>query len=129
MKVSKLSIGLDKLSTEQNNTENKISKPQTVRRSERIKHLPAKSYSEEYDDLNSYLSIASTSIKTVPKFYHEISERDDKDKWLIAIKEEIHSLQTNETWSLVKKSKDKNVVSCKWVFTIKKQRERRTNQI
>src|ERR1700716_1254047 len=49
----------------------------------------------------------------------EAPARPDGDKWKVAIKEEMASLQKNHTWDLVKRSKARNVVSCKWVFKVK----------
>jgi hypothetical protein len=43
----------------------------------------------------------------------------DAEKWKVAIKEEMASLRKNHTWDLVKRSKARNVVSCKWVFKVK----------
>ena len=40
-------------------------------------------------------------------------------KWENAIKDEIDSLLTNNTWTLVTKPENRNIVDCKWIFTIK----------
>jgi len=42
-----------------------------------------------------------------------------QDKWRAAIVEEMRSLRKNHTWDLVKRPKDWEIVSCKWVFKIK----------
>jgi len=35
--------------------------------------------------------------------------------------EEIGVLERNETWEIVEKSKDKKVVDCRWIYTVKYQ--------
>lgn len=42
------------------------------------------------------------------------------NKWMIAIKEELASLEKNNTWILLKKLKNQRVVGCKWIFKVKK---------
>ena len=44
----------------------------------------------------------------------------DNAKWKMAMKEEMDSLEKNETWNLVELPKDSKVVGCKWVFKLKK---------
>ena len=38
------------------------------------------------------------------------------DHWIQAMKEELDKIVKNETWELVPKPKDKNVIGTKWVF-------------
>ena len=40
---------------------------------------------------------------------------DDKS-WIEAMNEEIKQIKKNKTWTLVPRSKDKNVIGTKWVF-------------
>ena len=40
--------------------------------------------------------------------------------WLQAMKEEVHALHTQGTWSLVPLPADRNLVGCKWIFKIKR---------
>lgn len=53
--------------------------------------------------------------------YQEAVNCEEKEKWLRAIEEEKASLKKNNTWVLVDKNeiKDKNILSCKWVFKVK----------
>lgn len=39
--------------------------------------------------------------------------------WLIAMKNEIHAMESNFTWELVPRPKDKHIVDCKWLFKVK----------
>nr|KYP33707.1 Retrovirus-related Pol polyprotein from transposon TNT 1-94 [Cajanus cajan]KYP40579.1 Retrovirus-related Pol polyprotein from transposon TNT 1-94 [Cajanus cajan] len=40
----------------------------------------------------------------------------EAEKWILAMKEEMESLQKNQTWKLVKFPKGRHVVGCKWIF-------------
>jgi Reverse transcriptase (RNA-dependent DNA polymerase)/gag-polypeptide of LTR copia-type/Integrase core domain/GAG-pre-integrase domain/Domain of unknown function (DUF4219)/Zinc knuckle len=42
-----------------------------------------------------------------------------EEEWRVAMKEEIDSIERNQTWSLVEAPKGKNVVGVKWVFRTK----------
>lgn len=44
---------------------------------------------------------------------------DDSEEWREAILSEIKSLVKNETWDIVRKPKDRSVVSCRYVLTTK----------
>lgn len=103
-----------------------------VRRSERIKNNPLLHYTEDNDqaindDIYSNLlcvhpnigAINNNNNCSIPTSYSEIKTRDDRSQWEQAIKDEIDSLTSNNTWSLVNKPTDKNIVDNKWVFTIK----------
>jgi hypothetical protein len=52
----------------------------------------------------------------IPTNIHE-ALRDPK--WVQAIKEEMEALQNNKTWNLVPMPRNKKIVGCKWVFSIK----------
>jgi hypothetical protein len=51
--------------------------------------------------------------KIEPKNFIEASE--DKH-WIDAMEEELNQIEKNETWELVPRPKDKNVIGTKWVF-------------
>ncbi|GFY00939.1 retrovirus-related Pol polyprotein from transposon TNT 1-94 [Trichonephila clavipes] len=44
----------------------------------------------------------------------------DKDKWFIAMKEEIHIMSERCVWELVPRSEKEKVIGNRWVYTIKK---------
>ncbi|THH01090.1 hypothetical protein EW026_g1530 [Hermanssonia centrifuga] len=50
----------------------------------------------------------------------EARKRPDWPKWLTAIKSELESLNSNETWTLVERPSGVNVIGSKWVLRIKK---------
>jgi hypothetical protein len=54
-----------------------------------------------------------------PRTVQEALARSDGDKWKAAIDEEMASLNKNHTWELVDMPKNRNLVSCKWVFKVK----------
>ncbi|CAH2215949.1 jg24904, partial [Pararge aegeria aegeria] len=87
-----------------------------LRRSERIKKLPSKDYMH-MNDPDSFLSLVSANL--LPSSFNDVFNRTDTDKWLKAIQSEIESLRNNKTWDLVEIPNNVNIVSCKWVFTIK----------
>jgi Reverse transcriptase (RNA-dependent DNA polymerase) len=51
-----------------------------------------------------------------PSNYKEVVASYDVAKWRAAMKEKIHSLQKNLTWTLVEQPKNKKVIGCKYVF-------------
>lgn len=89
------------------------------RRSDRLKERPTVSYNENDVDEVDYLLCAQSIICEVPCSYDEIKSRHDKTQWENAIKEEINSLLTNNTWTLVPMPSNKNIVDCKWIFSVK----------
>ncbi|RVW38197.1 Retrovirus-related Pol polyprotein from transposon RE1 [Vitis vinifera] len=40
-------------------------------------------------------------------------------EWKDAMREEISALEKNKTWEIVERPKGKNIVDCKWIFTLK----------
>jgi hypothetical protein len=50
---------------------------------------------------------------TEPKIFEESSQDDD---WIKAMNEELDQIEKNNTWELVPRPEDKNVIGSKWVF-------------
>ena len=48
-----------------------------------------------------------------PKNFEEASEDED---WIKAMNEELDQIEKNNTWELVPRPVDKNVIGSKWVF-------------
>lgn len=92
-----------------------------LRRSDRIRNLPSKNYKLMNDpDYNlPILSLCSEQTLPLPISFNDIFNRSDTNKWLAAIQSEIDSLRSNQTWCLVDKPIGVNIVSCRWIFTIK----------
>lgn len=54
-----------------------------------------------------------------PETVKEAMSRADADHWKAAMKAEIDSLHTNNTWTLSDLPADKRPIDCKWVFKLK----------
>jgi len=57
----------------------------------------------------------------IPATLEEAINSKEKEKWLEAMNSEIKSLNDCNTWILVDKTHDMHVISCKWVFNIKRR--------
>ncbi|KAG8499580.1 hypothetical protein CXB51_006211 [Gossypium anomalum] len=77
---------------------------------------PPKKYAEA--NLVAYaLNVAKDiDANQEPSNYSEAVSCEDSEKWMFAMQEEMESFHKNRTWDLVKLSKGKKVVRCKWVF-------------
>lgn len=85
------------------------------------RNKPHISYNVDEDDefWDYVLNRAESLASDVPNCFQEIFHRDDGEKWQKAVEEELDSLKTNDTWTLVPRPKNKNIVSCKWTFKLK----------
>lgn len=54
-----------------------------------------------------------------PRSYDEAMSSVQKDKWIIAMQDEIESMKENKTWNLVELPSDRKAIGCKWIFKIK----------
>ena len=57
-----------------------------------------------------HLSLLST---VEPNNFADVSQDDN---WMKAMHEELDQIKRNNTWELVPRPKDKNVIGTKWVF-------------
>ncbi|CAK9816176.1 Copia protein [Anthophora plagiata] len=105
-------------SSSHNKSSNEIQETPEPRRSDRIKQLAPMSYDENCMG-NDCLMTAQYFVYRIPNSFDEIETRDDRVKWQQAINEEINSLLVNKTWTLVQRPEKRNIVDCRWVFTIK----------
>ncbi|KAG8474393.1 hypothetical protein CXB51_033749 [Gossypium anomalum] len=82
---------------------------------------PPKKYAEA--NLVAYALNVAEDIDTnqEPSNYSEAISCEDSEKWMFAVQEEMESLHKNKTWDLVKLSKGKKIVHCKWVFKKKEE--------
>jgi HrpA-like RNA helicase len=48
-----------------------------------------------------------------PIFFEEVKK---DEQWIKEMEEELSQIEKNETWELVPRLKDKNVIGTKWVF-------------
>ena len=61
-------------------------------------------------------AVAKEDSLKEPNTYEEASQ---SSKWVDTMKEEINTLEKNQTWELVPKPRDVKPISCKWVYKIK----------
>jgi hypothetical protein len=55
-----------------------------------------------------------------PSTYTEAVVSGDREKWEVAMQEEMQSLEKNGTWDIVRLPAGKKAVRCKWIFKRKK---------
>lgn len=63
-----------------------------------------------------------------PLTYEEAMRSENKNMWKNAINEELASHQSNNTWTLVSRPKNKQVIDSKWVFKIKENPDGTVNK-
>ncbi|XP_012573857.1 uncharacterized protein [Cicer arietinum] len=70
-----------------------------------------------YADIVSYaLHAAEEIIHEDPRNYYEATKCQDKDKWLLAMTEDLNSLENNNTWALIPKYANSSIIGRKWIF-------------
>ena len=57
-----------------------------------------------------------------PECFREAMERDENQKWLDAMHDEMKSLHDNHTYDLVKLYKGKRALENRWVYIVKHER-------
>jgi hypothetical protein len=60
------------------------------------------------------------SISEVPISFRKAMESDDSEKWLIAMKDEMKSMDDNQVWDLVVLPEGSKTVGSKWVYKTKR---------
>ena len=50
-------------------------------------------------------------------------EANINDEWIKAMNDELDQIERNETWEIVPRPKDKNIIGTKWVFKNKFNQE------
>jgi hypothetical protein len=51
-----------------------------------------------------------------PSTYTKAVVSGDREKWVVAMQEEMQSLEKNGTWDIVRLPAGKKAVRCKWIF-------------
>ena len=84
---------------------------------------PTSTNSESPDDncrvLRSHKANIALSNQRVPKSFQQAMSSENKDNWLQAMDKEIESHSENNTWTLVERPTDRNIVSSRWVYQTK----------
>ena len=86
-----------------------------ISRDDIIESSKGKSYKEFYNELLEHAAL-TTSLENEPTSIKEVLAHLDKDKYLEAIDVELSTLESNNTWTLVPRPKDKPVLKGRWVF-------------
>lgn len=71
-----------------------------------------------YSNLSPSFHAFTTNLSSVV-IPRSIEEALTVPKWKVVVLEEMHALKQNNTWRLVELLQDKNIIRCKWVFTMK----------
>lgn len=71
------------------------------------------------------LGCLADEAKSMPEKYDDLEKLDpkEKEKWLLAINEEISSLSKTKTWDLVDLPPGKKPIGCRWTFKLKKNED------
>ena len=83
---------------------------QEVRRSHRDRRPPG--YLEDYQCNHAIMALFAGE----PQNFQEAAQ---EEKWINAMNEEIKMIEKNNTWELVEKPQDKEVIGLKWVYKTK----------
>ena len=65
------------------------------------------------------LSVLVKSIDVIPTNYKQAINSQNKEEWLIAMRDEYNSMMENHVWTLVHLPQGKKVISTRWVFAKK----------
>ena len=90
--------------------------PSHPRRSTRARHPVDRWISYNTFTLDFQLFMTSLHKQTEPKCYSQASQNS---RWIEAMNEEMEALNECQTWEVVPRPRDKNVVGSKWVYKIK----------
>ena len=85
---------------------------ETIRHSKRDRHPP--SYLEDF--LCNYATTTYALFTSEPQTFQETTQ---EEKWIEAMNEEIKMIEKNNTWELVNKPPNKEVIGLKWVYKTK----------
>jgi hypothetical protein len=109
-------------------TRNQEDEPDEPNRIKRIRAMLALLEQGEFDLPNQEVAFAVSAKSQdpiripIPKSYSKaVTDPSYGPEWRAAIQEEINSLQANNTWVEEKVPENTNLVSTKWVFTVKLQ--------
>jgi Reverse transcriptase (RNA-dependent DNA polymerase)/Integrase core domain/GAG-pre-integrase domain len=80
-----------------------------VRRSTRIRNAPGQWWA----------NTAFIATYTEPKTFRQAITGEDAPYWKSAMSAEYQSLMKHNTWNLVPRPQNRNIVSCKWIFKTK----------
>ncbi|KFM75106.1 Retrovirus-related Pol polyprotein from transposon TNT 1-94, partial [Stegodyphus mimosarum] len=71
------------------------------------------------------LGYLTNTIKIIPENFKDLDKlnSEEKEKWLLAVDEEINSLSRHKTWELVEHPVGKKPIGCRWIFNLKENED------
>jgi hypothetical protein len=72
-------------------------------------------------DFNDIIAATLQDIEGDPKSVGEAQSRPDWPHWKAVMDREMESLERSETWCTILRLTSRNIVSCKWVFRLKRK--------
>ncbi|KAK0584230.1 hypothetical protein LWI29_009630 [Acer saccharum] len=93
-----------------------------LRRSPQAQSIPRRSTRPHVPN-KRYLHYLLLTNAGEPECYDEACQGEDASKWELAMKDEMKSLVSNQTWELAKLPEGKKALQNKWVFRIKEEHD------
>ena len=88
----------------------------------RIRNRPPRLIEEETADIAFDTCCLASLLSDLdePKSFKQASGGRYSKQWESAMNDEFKSLKTNQTWELVPRPSDQNVIGCRWVYKLKR---------
>ena len=88
----------------------------------RIRKPPTRFVEEDTADLAFDTCCLASLVSDLdePKSFKQAAGGKNAEKWNLAMSDEFNSLMVNQTWELVPRPVDQNVIGCRWVYKIKR---------
>ena len=96
---------------------NQVSNLNSVRTRKPVNRLIAETADLAVD--SCYLASLTSDLEE-PKSFKQASNGQHSHKWKEAMDDEFASLQSNQTWQLVPRPSDQNVIGSRWVYKVKR---------
>ena len=89
-------------------------------RAEPRRRTQARNVPQFFGEVRTHLTVSEGDYVEHNTLY-EAKQGDDCDQWHRIMKDEVKSLQHNETWNLVRPPTDRDVIPGKWVYKVKSE--------
>ena len=94
--------------------------PRRSERERRVTRLPYEEYEEAAGIRHNRYCPANVAQIVEPKTYESAISGEQGELWKIASDEEMASILENDTWEVVKKPPNANIIDVKWVYKVKR---------
>ena len=95
--------------------------PAKITESPRKSTLTIKTPKRLIEEVNMIYSEELNANMDEPLRFKQVWKSRYRDQWITAMVTELNALTKNETWIRVPRPVDKNIISCKWVYKIKRK--------